>query len=794
MKKRVYELILFLCVSLMLLTCSDKPETVEPIISSIQGKVTDKTDSSPITGASVTTSPTSSSQTTDGSGNYSMDDIGPGDYTITAVKDGYEASTVTVVLEEGKSVTADIQLSPLAPELSVSVNQLNFGTSTTSLTVNIKNNSVGTLNWSVTKNASWLTVSPASGETTTETDVLSVSVDRGVLSPANYTDIITITSNANSETIGVLMTVPNTTSPQISVFPTGLDYGTSEIEKSMFISNTGIGSFNWTITADQTWIIISPASGSTSDETDEVTVSIDRNALVQGENTGNLTISSDVGNVIVSVIAEIPEIPVLIIDTNELEFGETTTSLSFSISNGGGGILTWSASESEDWMGISPVSGNQSDIVNITVDRTGLTPGNYSGDIDVTSNGGDGTVTAFLTVAGAQPPDPVTLLEPTNLTVSSADLTWSRYEGSRYAAYQVYYDTSPAVTENSTLVETITDRLTNSTTVSSLTDDTEYFFRIYVMNEFALTSGSNVMSAKTLKQLGTWSVVWDVGDTDLENITIVNDNLGYAVGDDEIYIWDGSTWSLDHDFNQTDINIGDIDFASTDSIWIVVSGNSSFQGVYRWDGFIWSREYSAKDCFSIEALSSDNVFVGCDGAVVRWDGDNWIEYTLGESWENITDLYFVSLIEGWAISDRGDIYFWNGFGWSAWENSLSTSWTTAIYAPSPNNVWITGIKVESTVCTSYATVWHWNGTIWNPRRCSDWINVFPPEPAYFDVKGSSVSNIWMVRTKGKIRHWDGSEIQEISSPIGSTIYGINVQSITSAWAVGVDGIILRYVE
>jgi len=263
------------------------------------------------------------------------------------------------------------------------------------------------------------------------------------------------------------------------------------------------------------------------------------------------------------------------------------------------------------------------------------------------------------------------------------------------------------------------------------------------------------------------------------------------VGDDKIYIWDGSSWTLDNEFNSSTMQIDGIAYFSSDSVWIAAWNSSTFKGIYRWDGFTWNQELSGKGCFSVEALSSDNVFVGCGGAVMRWDGNEWIEFSIVGS---IRDLYFNSPTEGWAMSENGNIFYWNGFGWSLWENSLETFFKgTAIYATSPNNVWAAALKGEESVCTKWATVWHWDGIIWNPRRCSANTGTSPPV-SYYGIEGSGSSNIWMVGTAGKIRHWDGSDIQVVNSPTESTIYGIDVQSITSAGAVGENGIILRYVE
>ncbi|CAD6491521.1 MAG: Peptidase family C25 [Candidatus Argoarchaeum ethanivorans] len=61
------------------------------------------------------------------------------------------------------------------------------------------------------------------------------------------------------------------------------------------ITNCGGGELTWTASADKTWISISPTSGSTTTETDPVTVTINTTGLSVGKYTGNLTVDSNGG-------------------------------------------------------------------------------------------------------------------------------------------------------------------------------------------------------------------------------------------------------------------------------------------------------------------------------------------------------------------------------------------------------------------------------------------------------------------------------------------------------------------
>ena len=91
---------------------------------------------------------------------------------------------------------------------------------TTVGTVNVTNPGGGTLNWSATSNRAWLSVTPSSGTTTTETDSVSVRATAAGLLPGTYTGTITFTgaspATGTPATINVTLTV--TTAAPV-VFP-----------------------------------------------------------------------------------------------------------------------------------------------------------------------------------------------------------------------------------------------------------------------------------------------------------------------------------------------------------------------------------------------------------------------------------------------------------------------------------------------------------------------------------------------------------------------------------------------
>jgi hypothetical protein len=112
--------------------------------------------------------------------------------------------------------------------------------------------------------------------------------------------------------------------------------GASPSFQTLQVKNSGIGTLNYTISCDLDFISVSPASGSSTDEVNEHTVSVDIRGIGEGNCNGNITISDpEAGNSPYAVSVSI-EISSPLID-NEISIscdprsGETGTSVTFPV-------------------------------------------------------------------------------------------------------------------------------------------------------------------------------------------------------------------------------------------------------------------------------------------------------------------------------------------------------------------------------------------------------------------------------------------------------------------------------
>lgn len=116
-----------------------------------------------------------------------------------------------------------------------------------------------------------------------------------------------------------------------------------------------------------------------------------------------------------------PALPVLKVSKEKLSFDINTSNLSFDVTNTGKNTLTWSISETADWLVCSPTTGNtttQVSSVVATVSRNGMKGGTYNDNIIVTSNGGSVTIPVSMEIQKVN----------TKLSVSPEQLDFSKSE------------------------------------------------------------------------------------------------------------------------------------------------------------------------------------------------------------------------------------------------------------------------------------------------------------------------------------------------------------------------------
>ncbi len=190
--------------------------------------------------------------------------------------------------------------------IEVVPDSLDFDSTLTQLAFNITNSGSSELAWNVADNSAWIILNPISGTVSNEIDQVGVSINRSGLTSGSYAGVVTVTSGDGSTTIPVTMIVP--VSQTLAISHTKLLFRTHLTDISFYLTNAGSGTLNWSISNNQSWLSLSPVSGSSTTEADSIDAVVDRTGLEPGDYVDTVFLTSDGGNISIQVLMTVPEL------------------------------------------------------------------------------------------------------------------------------------------------------------------------------------------------------------------------------------------------------------------------------------------------------------------------------------------------------------------------------------------------------------------------------------------------------------------------------------------------------
>jgi hypothetical protein len=347
------------------------------------------------------------------------------------------------------TITVDNQLGIVTEQPSIVLNPTAFtfdavqgGANPVDQVLSITNGGTGTLNWSVSDNADWLTLNPLSGSGDGST---TLTVDITGVAAGAYIATVTVTDAAadnSPQTATVTLNVAPPL-PHIVLDPTSFTFdavqgGSNPADQVLDISNSGGGTLNWSVSDNAAWLTLNPLSGSGDGST---TLSVDITGLSAGAFIATVTVtdaaadnSPQTATVTLNVA---PPLPHIVLDPTAFTFdavqgGSNPADQALSITNSGGGSLNWGVSDNADWLTLNPLSGSGDGSTTLTVDITGVAAGAYIATVTVTDAAADNSPQTATVTLNVAPPPPVP-----HIALSPAAFTFDAVEGGANPADQV---------------------------------------------------------------------------------------------------------------------------------------------------------------------------------------------------------------------------------------------------------------------------------------------------------------------------------------------------------------------
>lgn len=506
MKKLFY---IFPLLALLLLTTTCEEE-LPNTMGNIYGIVGDMETGEPISGASVILSPGNQTTVTGRDGHFEFLNLEATQYKIQVSANGYVTNSRQITVLAGASASGDIMSRQTTAQMSVSVEELDFGLNETSLSFDVISKGDRQVEWSVKEDIDWLSCSPTSGKITNTSSSVVVTVDRKDLEDGVYKDVLIITSKDEKvadQTIVVKMTVNRNV---LKVEPTELDFGADETTLSLKLKNTSNKTLKYTVESSNEWLVTSKTSGTiTASATDNLNAIVSRSGLAVASYTGTLTFSFDGGSVDVPVTMAVEElmVPVVTLESQVTGIGYNRATVRGMIADIGSSKVTrygfcW-AEQANPTVGMGSVNlGDCTEPKSFEAIITGLQPNTtyhlrayaensvglaYSGN-EITFTTHDTPVLATVTTGE------VSNVSDVSATVGGSISNLGNVE--KLTAYGHVWSTSASQAVvgmgESTNYGALNEVRTFSSVLSGLEEKTTYYVRAYATNEMGTAYGDIV--------------------------------------------------------------------------------------------------------------------------------------------------------------------------------------------------------------------------------------------------------------------------------------------------------------
>lgn len=368
--------------------------------------------------------------------------------TISSAEAYNSPQTVDVTLKLTEEPPPEIEVTPE----NISFNALEGAVATpNSKNIKIRNSGNGILNYSLSDDANWLEINPASGSSQGQQNTHAVSVNSSGLTEGTHTGTITITdlNAANSpKTVNVTLVITKEPPPVIEVSPSSLSFGaqvggSNPAPQGITIRNSGQQTLNYTVSAGANWMDVDPKSGSSTGGSNAHTVSLNIAGLSIGTHTATITITdSNAANspqtvaVTLNIASQPPpeiEVSPASLSFSAQEGGSNPSAQSITVRNSGQQTLSYTISDDADWLDVKPKSGNSKGAANshtVSVDMAGLSTGTYSATIAITDSNASNSPRAVdvkLKITTQVPPE---------IWFNKGDFSFSAQEGGSNPASQ----------------------------------------------------------------------------------------------------------------------------------------------------------------------------------------------------------------------------------------------------------------------------------------------------------------------------------------------------------------------
>ena len=278
--------------------------------------------------------------------------------TVSVVKnDTFDARTAKVSVKAGPlSATITVNQAGKDVVFTLSDQQLNAEAAGLEKTIEFESNT----DWTASSDASWLTVTPASGKASDAKVSITIKAEKNDTFDAR-TAKVNVTAGKNSAVITVSQAGKDVV---FTLSDQQLNAETAGLEKTIeFESNA-----DWTASSDASWLTVTPTSGKASDAKVSITIKGEKNTLAKTRNA-KVSVSAGSKSAVITVNQEAAPAYVKVTPASDKPFGYSGLETSISVESN----AAWTVSCDAGWLEVSPSNGEGNGTVNV---KAGMNEGN----------------------------------------------------------------------------------------------------------------------------------------------------------------------------------------------------------------------------------------------------------------------------------------------------------------------------------------------------------------------------------------------------------------------------------
>jgi photosystem II stability/assembly factor-like uncharacterized protein len=286
-------------------------------------------------------------------------------------------------------------------------------------------------------------------------------------------------------------------------------------------------------------------------------------------------------------------------------------------------------------------------------------------------------------------------------------------------------------------------------------------------------------SENELEQVSTWTVIAipEYGKPSLFAVDGRPAAAPWAVGESgTILTYDDYLWE-DYDLSVNESSIYDIDISSSSTGWAVGAGGIMLRFVD--DEWLGAPRVCTVDIYAV-AFDDRNCgwAVGDAGCILRFDGAEWTVFEHDATDVPLHGVAIDSAGGAWAVGDAGTILRYDRARWEA------------VASPVVNTLYDVAVSPSGTfICGDGGTFLSWSGTGWTVLDLGT--DATLRRISIYNTRGFVVGerdSLYEMTQEGWVK--TDVDFPLIDEPM--SLKDVVLTSATEGWAVGSNGVILRY--